>query len=122
MKNSRSNIDKRQDQIMNYLLSHREADVQTLAALLDISEITVRRDLDVIASKGLAERYFGGIRLIAPTVEPSLPAAQPATALDSMKENLAARAAAMIEPHDVVFINSSSTAMRVLKLWAKRNP
>ena len=114
MKSSRSTIQKRQDQIISYLQEHREADVNTLADLLEVSEITIRRDLDSITEKGLAERYFGGIRLVTSEAAPASAEARPGIS-DDVKEILAAKAAELIEAKDVVFINSSATAMRVLK-------
>lgn len=114
MKSSRSTIQKRQDHIVSYLQQHKEADVTTLASLLNVSEITIRRDLDSITEKGLAERYFGGIRLPAGQSGKG-EATGNVIVSDDIKEALAAKAAELIEPKDVVFINSSATAMRVLK-------
>jgi DeoR family fructose operon transcriptional repressor len=120
VKSSRSTIEKRQDQIIHYLQEHNEAEVTELASWLNVSEITIRRDLDNITEKGLAERFFGGIRLSASSATIVDPASSNAIA-DDIKEILAARAAELIEPKDVVFINSSATAMRVLKYIKARS-
>jgi DeoR family fructose operon transcriptional repressor len=116
VKSSKSTIQKRQDLIMRYLQEHQEAEVLTLAQLLDVSEITIRRDLDSITRKGLIERYFGGVRLLQKEAAAG-EASQtiPADVAEDIKEILAARAAELINDKDVVFINSSATAMRVIK-------
>ncbi|MDD2458096.1 MAG: DeoR/GlpR family DNA-binding transcription regulator [Eubacteriales bacterium] len=113
MKSSKSVIQKRQDKIMNHLAHYQSAEVVTLARWLKISEITVRRDLDQMARKGLVERFFGGVRLVSQGLEPST--AEPVSSdLDLVKDEIVRAAAQLIEDKDVVFINSSSTAMRIV--------
>lgn len=114
MKNSKSTIQKRQDKIMNHLEDFETVDTLSLARQLDVSETTVRRDLDQMEARGLVERYFGGVRLVRRTSYP-IDSTLPADGDDALKEALAREAASMITDKDVVFINSSSTAMRVIK-------
>ncbi|NCA99226.1 MAG: DeoR/GlpR transcriptional regulator, partial [Clostridia bacterium] len=113
MKSSKSVIQKRQDKIMNHLAQFQSAEVVTLAKWLKISEITVRRDLDQMARKGLVERFFGGVRLVGQQSTPASGEPQ-SSDLDLVKEEIVQAAAQMIEDKDVVFINSSSTAMRIV--------
>jgi len=113
MKSSKSVIQKRQDKIMNHLAQYQSAEVVTLAKWLKISEITVRRDLDQMARKGLVERFFGGVRLVSRESAQNM--AEPLSSdLDLVKDEIVRAAAQMIEDKDVVFINSSSTAMRIV--------
>lgn len=114
MKSSKSVIQKRQDKIMQHLIKYQNVDVPSLAKWLVVSEITVRRDLDQMASKGLVERYFGGVRLLKQEATPLAVEASKCD-MDCIKESIAEIAASMIEDKDVVFINSSSTAMRLVK-------
>jgi len=126
MKSSKSVIQKRQNRIIQYLQENQEADAPFLASWLDVSEITIRRDLEALTRQGLTERYFGGVRLSRPAAgeqrtaasgaEHMLPAGQ-----EDLRDVIAARAAAMIQNHDVVFINSSSTALRVVKFLRGQN-
>ncbi len=113
MKSSRSVIQKRQDKIMNHLAQYQTAEVVALANWLGISEITVRRDLDQMSRKGLVERFFGGARLVN-QAEVRQPLESVASDLDLKKNEIVRVAAQMIEDKDVVFINSSSTAMRIV--------
>lgn len=114
MKSSKRTIQKRQNSILQYLNEHQEADVLALADWLDVSEITVRRDLQAMNQQGLIERFFGGVRLLR-SEETGHPATGSASVTDDIREVLATRAAQMIGDKDVVFINSSTTAMRVIK-------
>ena len=114
MKSSKSVIQKRQDKIMNHLQQFQSIDTLSLAKWLKVSEITVRRDLDQMAQKGLVERYFGGVRIARSETEQAVPATSYCDQ-DCLKDAIAEMAAEMIDDKDVVFINSSSTAMRLVK-------
>ena len=85
-----------------------------LAHLLNVSPITVRRDLDVLAERGLVSRYFGGAKLTQAVREDDEPAYLESTTKHlSQKRAIARRAAEMLEDGDTVFINSSSTALLI---------
>lgn len=114
MKSSKSTIQKRQDKIMQMLEAFGSLDVASLASQLDVSEITIRRDLDQVVGKGLAERYYGGVRLLPDLRRSSQPEALTAED-EAVKDRIAEQAASLIVDRDVVFINSSSTAMRIIK-------
>lgn len=114
MKNNKSTIKKRQAQLIDYLRNNNATGVTEIASLLNVSPVTIRRDLDFLEQKGLVERFFGGARLLskASDIEPVYN--------DTEKENseekniLAQYAADMIENGDTVFMNSSSTALLTL--------
>ena len=79
---------------------------KTLAAELDLSEDTIRRDLREMAAEGLLKRVHGG----ALPLSPPLPdfAARQAVAADE-KTALGARAAALIAPGQVIFLDGGTT-------------
>lgn len=114
MKNNRSTIQKRQTQLLHYLGEKQDMDVAQLAELLNVSPITVRRDLDELAARGLVERYFGGARLLN-TAQVDDESAYLETTIQNLaqKQAIARRAAEMLEDGDTVFINSSSTALLI---------
>ena len=114
MKNNRSTIQKRQTRLLNYLGEKKDADVAILSDLLQVSPITVRRDLDELASRGLVERYFGGARLVS-NAEVDDESAYMETTIQrlSQKQAIVRCAAEMLEDGDTVFINSSSTALLI---------
>ena len=114
MKNNRSAIQKRQTQLLHYLGEEKNADVAILSELLKVSPITVRRDLDELASRGLVERYFGGARLVSSAQVDDESAYMETTIQHlSQKQAIARCAAEMLEDGDTVFINSSSTALLI---------
>lgn len=56
----RSLIQERRDQILDYITKNRKADIAELSALLDATEITIRRDLIELERKKLVIRTHGG--------------------------------------------------------------
>lgn len=79
---------------------------KTLAAELDLSEDTIRRDLREMAAEGLLKRVHGG----ALPLSPPLPdfATRQMVATDE-KASLGACAAAMIKPGQVIFLDGGTT-------------
>lgn len=110
MKQSKQVVDARRDLIFNELIKHNEVSVIDLAEKLQVSEPTIRRDLLFFEHKSLVERYYGGARLLN-----YQSTANPKQNFKLTKNSLAKRAAEYIDNGDTVFINTSSTAILVLK-------
>ena len=112
MKNSRSVIEKRYQQILNYIQKNGIAEVAVLAELLHVSFITIRRDLEFLEKNGLIERFHGGARLISKSEEKGKIFTE-GTKDDNFnsKNAIMRRASEMIQDRDILFINSSSTAL-----------
>ena len=87
--------------------------VAELTELLDVSDMTVRRDLDVLAGAGLVDKVHGGAT--APgrlsTEEPGFEA-KSHRQLDE-KEAIARAAAALIEPGQAVGLTAGTTTWRL---------
>ena len=86
---------------------------QRVAEMLDLSEDTIRRDLRELAADGLLKRVHGGALPVAPDL-PDL-AARNAIATDE-KTALAAAAAALVQPGQMVFLDGGSTHALVARL------
>lgn len=122
MKNNRSVIQKRQTQLLRYLGEKQDVSVTQLAELLNVSPITVRRDLDQLAERGLVKRYFGGARLVSNTQVDDESAYLETTIQNlAQKQAIARQAAEMLEDGDTVFINSSSTALMIFPHLKDKN-
>jgi DeoR/GlpR family transcriptional regulator of sugar metabolism len=105
---------QRRELIQEYLLRHKIATNSSLSALLDVSEATIRRDLEVLEEEGVLERTHGGavLRLSTPVEPEYLLRAQRFT---EEKQLIGAAAAAMIEDGDIVFINSGTTTTQIIR-------
>jgi DeoR/GlpR family transcriptional regulator of sugar metabolism len=84
-----------------------------LSQLLDVSEATIRRDLEWMETEGILTRTHGGAILNERIpFEPEYK--QRALRFPEEKRAIGAAAAAMIEDGDIVFINSGTTTSQVI--------
>jgi DeoR family transcriptional regulator, fructose operon transcriptional repressor len=106
------NFQKRKQKILNQLDKSGEVDVKQLAADLQISEITIRRDLNQLAADGLLYRTHGGAMKVNPLEKPVdfiNKAAQNASA----KDDICRKAAEQINDGDIIFMDCGSTVFRL---------
>ena len=117
MKNSQNAVLARRKKILSYIKSSGIAKVSDIASVFHISDLTVRRDLDMLVSEGKVERFHGGAVL----ADHSDADSQDQLNSLAYKQAIAKKAAEMVNDFDTIFINSSSTALLLLKyVTAKR--
>lgn len=118
MKNTKNSIQKRQMQIFNYLKDNGLSSVTGIAEYFNVSPITIRRDLDLLASKNLIIRHFGSAKIMDTASIDDDPAnntnGSDSLSSSAKKLAIAKRAAEFLENGDSVFINSSETASHVI--------
>ncbi len=103
----------RQNKILRLLRERGTVKVANLSKLLSVSEITIRRDLDVLERKGLLERAHGGaVYSSRMSVEPAY--SDKYQAHRAEKEAIGRAAAALLEDGDTVLVNSGSTSLQVV--------
>lgn len=93
--------------------------VADLADLTDTSEMTVRRDLEVLAEQGVLERYRGGARSLLLRGEEPPFALRAQDGLDA-KRRIAAEVAAMITDGESVVLDSGTTCLEVARALEHR--
>ncbi|MCI5760872.1 MAG: DeoR/GlpR family DNA-binding transcription regulator [Ligilactobacillus agilis] len=111
MKNSNKVIQKRREQIIKILQSIESSTISELSDKLSVSEMTIRRDCTVLSSMGLIEQTFGKISILPENDE----ANNDITALHSIRNKIAQKAANFIENGQIIFINTSATAIQIIK-------
>ncbi len=104
-------VQKRRDDIMILIQKFGKITVDTLAREFNTSEITIRRDLQYWEEKGAIVRFHGGARL----VQQMLPNIDTNFTNERYKHAIAKYAAQFVEDGDTIFINTSSTALLVIK-------
>lgn len=116
MKNSKSVVFRRQQQLLELLQEEKQIDVDTAAARLDVSATTIRRDLMMFEKQHLIHRFHGGAQLIAGTLKEEDTSTTDSKAhIDREQKTAIARyAASLIEDGDTIFMNSSSTTLLLL--------
>lgn len=104
----------RQQYILSLVKTQGSVNVGSLAEQLGVSELTIRRDLDQLATKGLVERTHGGatMRRNLP-VEPDY--LQKASEHPKEKEAIGKAVAELVEEGDTLYINSGSTTFEVIR-------
>lgn len=96
-----------------------ELSVAELAALADCSEMTVRRDLEILAEQGVLERFRGGARsLLLRGEEP--PFGLRAQEGAEVKRRIATDVAALIADGESVVIDSGTTCLEVARALRDR--
>lgn len=113
---SRATAQRRQN-ILDYVNRQGAADVEELAALCTISEVTIRKDLTCLESQGLVVRRFGG----AVSVPQDGPAADETLQHASARKQAIARAAAeLVEDNSRIIIDSGRTTSYLLPELARK--
>lgn len=120
MKNSRSAILKRHNSILQKLNEREIILVDDIAKELKVSPLTVRRDFDELASKGLVTRFFGGIKYLDRKLRTD-PASGESSDQEIKKRLIARRAAALVNEGDTILINSSTTAFYMFEFLSDMN-
>ena len=96
---------ERQDRILDRLRQHGRVIAADLAVELRVSEDSIRRDLRELAAKGLCKRVYGGALLMTHET----PLAERRVEHVERKRALAAVAAALVSPGQILFIDAGST-------------
>ncbi len=96
------------------LLAHSgKVRVEELSEYLGVSQVTVRRDLDILDRKGLLSRTHGGAdRIMAPSgILPEKNFLEKGVINTEEKHRIAERAVELIEDDEIVYLNSGSTVL-----------
>ncbi|HZG78946.1 MAG TPA: DeoR family transcriptional regulator, partial [Paenibacillus sp.] len=94
-------LNARQSTIVERLRSRGEVKISELKQLFDVTEMTVRRDLEKLEQLGVAVRTFGGAILDSRDIELS----QRSTVRSEEKERIGRLAARSIREGESVFID-----------------
>ena len=111
MKRSKEIVESRRSKVLQALRSNGLVKVQELADELQVSPLTIRRDLQYLEDRKMLERFYGGATYVNWTPEAS-------TAQDEVqlcRQRIAEYAATLVEDGDSIFINTSSTALQVIR-------
>ncbi len=111
----------RQEQILEWLERVGVGSYQELAGLLDVSTMTVRREVDDLNNRGLVIKTLGGVqRANAPSylMETAIHGRMAKQRLE--KQAIAKAAVALIRDRQTLFIDGSTTCLELARLVARR--
>lgn len=120
LKKTQSIVSKRRERILEYLKENKTINTNELANRLEISPLTLRRDLQALDDEGLIIRYYGGAKLVSDPADSRNNTTGNAentlhTNLVKKQHAIAKYAAGLIDDGDTIFINSSTTALLILE-------
>lgn len=113
---------ERRSEILGILKKGATARSSRLSELLQVSEMTIRRDLDALERRGLIERTHGGAMSREEAVAGRFHYESSVRKNPGAKEHIARLAAALIAVHDVVFLGEGTTAALVARYLDARMP
>ena len=116
MKKTHGIVSKRRERLLDYLSVNQTINTNELAQKLDISPLTLRRDLQALDDEGLIVRHYGGAKLITNIDDKVNSKENSINSIPVNSKNILAKYAAdLINDGDTIFINSSSTALLILE-------
>jgi DeoR/GlpR family transcriptional regulator of sugar metabolism len=106
---------QRQAAIVDRVRHHGAVRVADLVADLGVSDMTIRRDLEALAERGLLAKVHGGATVVHPgsTDEPGF--AAKAARQRAEKAAIAARAAAMVQPGSAIALSAGTTTVELAR-------
>ncbi len=105
MKRERAFVDNRRNRIVEMMQKNPEVRVDELAQILEVSLITIRRDLQYLEEKGILTRTYGGAVASLDTRDE----------VQMYRKLIARYAATLVSDGDTLFINTSRNALKVLE-------
>ncbi|TVX99046.1 DeoR/GlpR family DNA-binding transcription regulator [Cohnella terricola] len=104
-------LNERQQKIVERLESEGEIKINELKLLFDVTEMTIRRDLEKLEQAGFARRTFGGAIFIGKDV-----ALKVRTGIQvEEKIKIGRKAASLIQPGDSIFIDGGTTTFEIAR-------
>jgi len=106
---------ERQQRILEILREELSVRGSRLGELLGVSEMTIRRDLDALERQGVVERTHGGAVFRQERVVGKFHYNSAVQENLREKQRIARRAAAMIEPNDIIFLGEGTTCAQMIR-------
>lgn len=104
-------LNERQQQMMEQLNAWGEIKVIELKDRFDVTEMTIRRDLEKLEKLGLAKRTFGGAILASKDVALQ----ERTTLMAEQKQRIGRLAASLVQSGDSIFIDGGTTTLEVAR-------
>lgn len=111
-------VEQRKQKILELVKEKDTVRVSNLSRLFNVSEVTIRADLEDMEKKGLLSRIHGGA---VSTYKPyySMNLNQRLETNQRAKVEIAEKISSLIQPHDTVMLNSGTTTLLVFRKFPK---
>lgn len=107
----------RLNNLIDLLKQKLELSVSEAARLMQVSEMTIRRDFDLLKDQGIIDRTHGGAVLLDPNVSTGYRyiLGEQFTKNTFEKNAIGIKAASLIQPQDTIFLDSGTTTPFISK-------
>ncbi|SDT30578.1 transcriptional regulator, DeoR family [Pseudomonas asplenii] len=113
-------VANRRQNLLDFIHANpNDANVETLCALLGVSEATVRRDLTALAEQGLVMRTYGGASHLGAR-EPELSLEERSSQCAAEKARIARAALAHVQDFDTVMLDAGTSTAALARLLNER--
>ena len=107
-------VTERRKFIAEQVATEGEVEFAALAEICDVSEMTIRRDIEVLEQEGLIRRVVGGAIAVGGTAQEP-PFHSRASVAAQEKEHIARAVVSLVSPGETVFLDSGSTVLSVAR-------
>ena len=114
MKREKAYVDGRRQKILELLQHNPQIRVDDLAERLNVSVVTIRRDLRFLEEENLVKRFYGGAKVMKEVTEEK-------DTISMCRDLIARYAATLVEDGDTIFINTSKNALKLISYVESRN-
>lgn len=105
---------QRQNEIANYLTANGFASISDLGKMFNVSEMTIRRDLDDLENRGLFQRTYGGA-LASETAFFEMAYRAKSQLFNEEKERIGKAASELVSNGETVILDSGSTTTQIAR-------
>jgi DeoR family transcriptional regulator of aga operon len=105
---------ERQQQIAQFIREYKRATVAELSERFDVSEATIRRDLEKLDSEGEIQRAHGGAVAVE-RAAPEPPVVHRMVENEEEKRRIGRAAAQLVQDGDIIFLGSGTTTLEVAR-------
>ena len=109
-------LNQRRQEILNLIREDGHAKVQKLAQIFNVSEVTMRQDLETLEKMGFVQREYGGAFLKDVGNFATTGTLINENLMVEEKKEIARKAAALIQEGETIILDSGSTTTEVAKL------
>jgi DeoR/GlpR family transcriptional regulator of sugar metabolism len=106
---------ERQEKILQFINEKKKAHTDQLARQFSVSRVTIRRDIDILAQRGLLFKTHGGAVSSNSTFLHEIPYSGKAVINAAAKRAIGRAAARFIEPGDIIILDAGSTTLEIAK-------
>ncbi|MER1986520.1 MAG: DeoR/GlpR family DNA-binding transcription regulator [Solibacillus sp.] len=107
--------EERQQKILQLLEENGAVKVNSLSKFFQVTEETIRRDLEKLESEDQLKRTHGGAILVEAQNDDDIPFKERKVLMMKEKRSIAKAAAKLVKEQDVIFLDAGSTALYVAK-------